>query len=311
MNLKNIKISIVVPVYNGSGSLKELTERCILVVNSHFNNESEIILVDDYSKDNSWQTVLEIKSNYPEIIKAIRLTRNFGQHNATLCGFHHSKNQYIITIDDDLEFKPEDIVLLVEEMMKSNSDMVYGVDNLKKYNIVTKSFVSLYKKVAGLVHGKNYVPGSSFRLLKRELALDVLTNASHFSFIDEFVSWHTTRISSVSINCEISKRGKSRYSFLSLIKIFLGLIFISSTIPLKVVKFIGVTLASINFIIGIWIIIKKMFMNITVSGYASIIVSVLFSSGIIILILAIIAEYISNLLSIAYKQPAFKESEIK
>lgn len=310
MNSK-IKLSIIIPVYNSSICLKELVDRCLKVLNEKFSNESEIIIIDDYSEDKSWETILELKSIQPDIIKAIRLSKNYGQHNATLCGLFHSKNPYIITIDDDLEFKPEDIVYLVNEMIASNSDLVYGVDNLKKYNVFTKSFISLYKKVAGLVHGKNYIYGSSFRLIKHELAIQLLNHASRFSFIDEFISWHTSKISSVPINCDVSKRGKSRYSFFSLVKIFLGLIFISSNIPLRVVKFIGISLSSINFIIGFWIIVKKLFMNITVSGYTSIIVSVLFSSGIIILILAIIAEYISNLLSIAYKQPAFKESEIR
>lgn len=301
------KISVIVPVYNSYISIQELSNRLFNTIHGNFHCDSEIIIVDDFSTDDSWIKITEIKKQYPSLIKAIKLSKNFGQHNATLCGIKHAKNNYIITIDDDLEFQPEDIVKLFHKQQEGDFDVVYGVDNQKKYNIFLNFFYKFYKRIACLVYGKNYVVGSSFRLIKYELAKKILIHSRNFSFIDEFIIWYTANLSSIAVNSSISKRGKSRYTISKLFNTLIGLVLISSTLPLKLIKVLGLLLTLVNFIIGLYIIYQRIKYEILVDGYTSIIVSILFTSGIIIFILSIIAEYISKLLKISYNQPAYNE----
>lgn len=303
-------ISVIVPVYNGQSSIQELIERLMTVLNNHFDENSELIIVDDNSKDNSWDLIKQQKIKYQGNIIAVRLTRNYGQHNATLCGISHAKNDFVCTIDDDLEFNPEDIQKLLQKQQENNADLVYGIDPKKNKGVLIQVLGTLYRFVVRLLLGKEYLIGSSFRLMKKHLAKDILVHARHFSFIDEFLLWQTSNISTVIIKCEKSKRKKSRYSIFSLFSMVVGLAFISSTLPLRFIKFIGGLLAIFNFIYGVYMIYQRIVFNITVDGYTSILVSVLFSTGIIIFTLGVLAEYISNILKISYNQPVFKEAEI-
>ena len=118
-------VSVVIPVYNGEGTVPQLTERLIQVLPELFP-AYEIILVDDCSPDDSWNTLLDLQRSYPEIVRAFHLSRNFGQHNATLCGIRAARYDTCITMDDDLQHPPEQLPLLVNEFEKGY-DVVYAV----------------------------------------------------------------------------------------------------------------------------------------------------------------------------------------
>lgn len=302
-------ISVVVPVYNGSAALEVLFQR-VQATLTGLGKSFQVIFTDDFSTDNSWETIREIKAAHPDNVTGIRLARNFGQHNATLCGIKHARGKLIVTLDDDLEFSPEDIALLIREQERTGYDLVYGVDPDRKESRMRKLFGGLYKRTARFLEGNEKCAGSSFRIMKASLAKAILEHGRNFSFIDEFVLWHTSLITNIPIKCQPSVRGKSRYSFLNLSLLTRELVYFSSVAPLRLVTLLGTLMVIVNFIAGSVIIFRKLFLSISVEGYASLIVAILFSSGLIIFSLGIIAEYISKILKIGYQQPSYKEAEI-
>jgi undecaprenyl-phosphate 4-deoxy-4-formamido-L-arabinose transferase len=307
---KHVKISVVVPTYNSGDSIVELINSVITVINNQFNELSELIIVDDSSKDNTWELIKEQNSKYANQLKAIRLSRNFGQHNATLCGFKYAENDYVITLDDDLEYNPSDIHALLKKLIDNDLDVVYGVDIKKQKNSFRKYLGEFYKNIAKIYYGKDRAVGSSFRIIKKSLAKNILQHARHFSFIDEFILWHTSKVGVAMVKCSRSQIHKSRYSLLKLINLTFKLIFLSSTIPLKAVKITGLVLSIFNFAYALVLIYKKVFFFIKIDGYTSLMVTILFSSGLIIFSLGVIADYINKLLKISYNCPPFKEDEV-
>lgn len=302
-------ISVIVPVYNGSKCLIELFERTQKTM-IEMKKSFQVIFVDDFSSDNSWNVIQELKKTYTDNVVGIKLAKNFGQHNATLCGIEHSIGDYIVTIDDDLEFSPEDIALLIAKEIDTKDELIYGVDLNKKQSTTRKLFSKLYKSAAKIVEGNDKCTGSSFRLIKKSLAKSILQHQRIFSFIDEFLIWHTAKISIVNVTCKDSMRGKSRYSFWGLISMTKELILFNSIAPLRIVTTIGSLMIFTNLFFGLIILYRKLILSIHVEGYTSLIIAILFSSGVIIFSLGIIAEYISKLIKMSYGQPAYKEDEV-
>ena len=127
-----MKYSIIIPVYNGEQTLVALNQK----LHNFFEKKStfEIIFVYDCGKDNSWEVLLGIKKKFPETVKLIRLSRNFGQHNALICGFEYAKGDFIITMDEDLQHAPEDIQILIEKQQEKDYDVVYGKYETRKHS---------------------------------------------------------------------------------------------------------------------------------------------------------------------------------
>lgn len=301
-----IEYSIVVPVYNAENSIQELAHQ----IEQFFGTKHtyEIIFIDDYSKDDSWQKILAVKAINPNI-SAIRLSKNFGQHGATLCGFKYAKGTFAITLDDDLEVQPQEIEKLITCQKHSKADVVYGIYKKGNNSFIRKVLTSCYKTVAK-IEGKNKGKGSSFRLIKKDIYQKLAANHSHFVFIDELILWYTSNVSFENTVFNPNFISKKRYKTGGLIKITSNLILFSSSFPLKIVTYLGVFLASGNFLIGLYFIIKKLFFKLDSPGFAAIIVSVLFSTGIIIFSIGIIAQYIRHVLMSVNNVPSFNESEI-
>ena len=160
-----VRFSVVIPVYNSESSLDELLYR-LLPVFKAVSVGFEIIFVDDGSKDRSWQKLKELRNKHKHV-KIIQLMRNFGQHNALVCGFHFANGDYIITLDDDLQIPPEEIPKLISKI-EEGYDIVYGKYLSKKHskfrNIGSLLIQAVYKKVFD-VHNDL----SAFRIIKKEV----------------------------------------------------------------------------------------------------------------------------------------------
>lgn len=303
----SVQYSIVIPAYHAENSIEKLYEE----LNKFFtaNNYSfEAIIVDDASSDKTWEVLNKLKAANKNV-KIIRLAKNFGQHAATLCGIKFAKGKFVITIDDDLEVHPEEIKKIIEEQAKTDNDVVYGEYGKLNQPFFRGIFTKIYKTAAKTTEGKQKCKGSSFRLLKSELAVKIAETHSRFVFIDELLLWYTGKISFVRVNAHKNYIKKGGYSLGSLFKITGNVIMFSSTLPLRFVTTIGFTLATTNFLIGIYYLLKKFLFRIPVHGYTSIIVSVLFSTGLIVLSIGIVAQYISKIMTDVNKKPSYHISE--
>ena len=268
----------------------------------------EIIYVDDYSLDDSWNTLLEIKKLNEGCVKIIRFAKNFGQHKATICGIEHSLGQFVITIDDDLEKLPEDIAFLIESQNKTNAQLTYGMYPDDKTQSIRKILTRFYKLLSK-VEGKEKGKGSSFRLITRDLADKIKSHNSSFLFLDEIFLWYIPHGEYVPLN-KVEESQKSRYSLFKLIKLTFSVMLYTTTIPLQLFIVFGFGLAITNFIIGAYYIIKKLFFDVEL-GFTSVIVSILFTSGIILLGMGILGIYISRIYSMLSKAPPYNIAEKK
>jgi undecaprenyl-phosphate 4-deoxy-4-formamido-L-arabinose transferase len=298
-----IQYSFVIPTFNNSRDLPSICEDIALVFQDFSH---EIILVDDGSTDNTWETIHSLSQN-DKTITALRLSMNFGQHPATLCGIQFSKGQHVITLDDDKEIHPSEAMKMIEQQKISGAAVVYGTfPSLDSF--LVRSLKTLYRIVSRL-NGKNRGQGSSFRLIDGELARKIVSSNHQFSFIDELILWYTNTIEFVPINRSENQSTISRYKLPGLILTTINIMLFSSAIPLRLVTFFGFLLALINFIFGGIILFKKYVGKIEVDGYTSLIVSVLFSTGMIITCIGIIAMYLRHLLLKTNQKPLFNVAE--
>lgn len=303
----NVQYSIVIPVYGAENALEKLHAD----ITGFFENKYsyEIIYVDDYSCDNSWAVLKKLRQNNKNT-GIIRLSKNFGQHAATMCGFKYAKGDYIVTLDDDLEVKTSEIEKLITEQSRTGSDVVYGEYKKLNSSFFRNLFTGIYKSLSK-IEDKEKGKGSSFRLIKSGLAKKLSSNHSRFVFIDELLLWYTRKVSFVQVNANPDFIEKKRYQIGSLFSLASNVILFSSTFPLKFVTRIGFILFAVNFLIGIYFLVKKLLLRIEVEGYASLIVSVLFSTGLIIFCIGILANYISHAIKAINNVPAYNEDEVE
>jgi polyisoprenyl-phosphate glycosyltransferase len=298
----NLQLSVVVPVYNASPWISELCSELVECC-SGTGYSFEIILVDDRSTDDSWNQIQMMTKKHPKIVSAIRLARNFGQHNATLAGLSVSIGEWVVTIDDDFESSPGDIPRMVSLAMKKKSALTYAEYTPRFTGIMRYLFTSFYKRLAKL-EGKLKGRGSSFRVIRRDLVDQLNKGKGYFVFIDEMCLWNTSDIQFIPLQRGTGKRPRSAYSFFRLLNLTGDVIMYSSTLPLKMVTWLGFWLASVNFLLGVFFLIKKVFFNAQV-GYTSTIISILFSTGLIILCLGIISEYMAKVVRNVQGAPSF------
>jgi len=229
--------SIVIPVYRSAGTLTMLIERLNKIIPNLFNHY-EVILVNDGSPDQSWQVIQSLAINFP-YVRGIDLMRNYGQHNAILCGIMEAKYETIITMDDDLQNPPEEIPKLVIELDKG-FDLVYGTPAQEKHGIFRDLASVLTKKTLSSLMGINYAPQTgSFRIFRTDLRKVFEQFQGPFINIDVLLSWGTTNISAVKINHLSRPFGKSGYNMRKLVRHAMNLITGFSTLPLQIASILG------------------------------------------------------------------------
>lgn len=214
-------ISVVVPVFNSYNSLDELYKRLDNTLRENFD-EYEIIMVDDHSQDNSYQKLKKYNKK-DNRIKIIKLSRNFGQQNALFCGFHHCSGDYIVTIDDDLQHSPHDILRLYDEI-KKGYDIVYGIFEQRQQLFYRRIGSYLTDKVFNMITDKRKdIRVSSFRILKKELLKKIIQDKRSFIYLSAIILNETPNISNIEVEHNERKYGNSNYSFIKLFKLFLKL----------------------------------------------------------------------------------------
>lgn len=303
----NIEYSVVVPVYNSEETIEELFNR-ISAVFRDLQKSYEVIFVEDGSIDNSWNVLTQLKEKHPDLITVVELTKNYGQHNATFCGLDFSKGKFIITIDDDLQTPPEEIKKLISCYNENNSDLVYGFYAKKRHSFFRNLGSWIINKTARIrmsVQGE----GSSFRLLQHDLAKKILLHNLNFVYIDELLLWYTNNISYVKVEHQKRKSKKSGYSSIKLFKLTANIIIFYTAIPLRIMTYGGLIVSFISLCAGIRFIFRKVFFDVPL-GYTSIIVSILFSTSLILFCLGIIGEYLSRLYKAQNKKPPYSIKKI-
>jgi len=299
-----IEYSVVIPVYNSEHTLEELYHRLISVFRT-IKNSFEIIYVDDGSNDTSWKKLEEIHKR-DKRVKIIQLTHNFGQHNALMCGFHFVRGNYIITLDDDLQNPPEEIPKLVDKM-KEGYDLVYGIYISKKHN----RFRRLGSSLMQIVYKKYFHTNSiitNFRIIKRQITQRIIDHDKSFVFMDGLLAWKTRDIGYIDVLHNERKYAQSGYKIKKLLTFSLNVITNFSIFPLQIASVLGLLFVFMGGVIAIFFFIKKILFHIPVANFSTLIVAItlLFISGIQLLTLGLIGEYLGRIYFNINKKPQYE-----
>ncbi len=238
-------------------------------------------------------------------VVGIDLARNFGQHNAILCGLAHSQGAMVVTIDDDQQVPPEEISKLwAVAQGPDQPDLVYGVYGRKKHarwrNVGSFLVRQLYARIF------NRPPQlTSFRLIRRSVVQALLSYDKSFVFIDGLLAWHAGDTAYVEVEHHARQDGHSGYSLRRLMALAFTMLTTFSIMPLQLATVGGVLLAVFSFSVGTYFLFKKIFWGIPVAGFTSIIVALMFFSGVQLLTLGILGEYIGRLHLNLNRRPPF------
>lgn len=298
--------SLIIPVYNSAGTLPSLVQE---IEKSLEGERVQIVFIDDYSSDNSWEVLQRLKKESKFNIVIISLANNYGQHAALFCGLQYADGEYVVTIDDDLQHHPQEISKLRDCIKADNADLVYGIYAQKKHGVVrntgSKLFAAIVNKFASTP-----LQGSSFKMIQADLVAKILMHPHYNFYLDEVLAWYSKKTSFVQIEHAERTIGSSGYSPLSLVKMSVRILLNYTALPLKFITIMGFLSSLTSFGFGIFYIYEKITKE-AQSGFTAIIVSIFFSSGLILFALGIIGEYISRIFLIQTGKPPFKIKELE
>jgi len=297
-----IEVSIVVPVYNGVQALAELQRRLQQTMRT-LGRSHELILVDDRGRSDAWGVIEQLAREHAEVI-GVRLTRNFGQHAATVCGISLARGNWIVTMDDDLEHPPEELPAM---LAAANDDfpLVYGVFEQRTHSLFRNASSELMRRLLKRAFPELNEHYSSFRVMHHALAKRLDMFDLHRPYIDGYLSWMTSSVATVPVKHETRRHGESAYTLPKLLAHAVNNFVTFSHLPLRIATYTGTLLASGSFLFLLYIVYGKLTGSITNPGYTSLMSVVLFACGVQLLILGVIGEYIGRLMNAAYRRPGY------
>ena len=303
------KISIVIPVYNSENIVSRTVEE-IIKENEKRQFNYEIILVNDGSKDNSWSVIKNLAMKYKPV-KAINLIKNFGQHNAVLCGFQHASGDFVVTMDDDMQNPPSEIIKLINKIEGGDYDLVFGKFREKKHPFYRK----LGSKLINYLNEKIFkkpkdITLTNFRIIRKDVIERVLGHNTAYPYIPGLLLMYSTSIANVTVEHHKRADGKSNYTFKKIFSLMSNLLINYSSFPLKVLSTIGLLVSSISFFLGLYYLISGLIGGTQVPGWTTLVVLISFLGGFIIILLGLIGEYLSRILDQISNQKSYYIKEI-
>jgi len=285
-------VSVVVPVYNSAAILPRLVERLEPVLRA-CADAYELVLVNDGSRDDSWSTVERLARAHPWV-RGVDLMRNYGQHNALLCGVRAARHAIVVTMDDDLQHPPEEIPALLAALERGN-DVVYGAP-LREQHGVLRDLASRVTKLAlaqamGAPIARRV---SAFRALRTPLRDAFASYDGYYVSIDVLLTWGTTRFAAVPVEHAPRQDGVSNYTFRKLFTHAMNMMTGFSTFPLQIASLIGFGFTIFGFVVLAWVIGRYLVHGSVVPGFPFLASVIAIFSGAQLFALGIIGEYLAR-----------------
>jgi len=287
------RLSIVIPVYRSEKILPELVRRLQTVL-SDIAESFELILVNDCSPDNSWDVIYELAERY-SWIRAVNLMRNYGQHNALLCGIRMVRYDVVITMDDDLQHPPEEIPNLLAKLAEGY-DVVYGTPEHEQHGF-GRDFASWFTKIAlqnvmGAEIARNV---GAFRAFRGQVAKAFENYEGSFVSIDVLLTWGTNRFASIPVNHRPRKQGASGYTFRRLMTHAMNMMTGFSTVPLQIASLIGFVFTLFGFLVLGYVMARYFRHGDPVPGFPFLASIIALFSGAQLFALGVIGEYLARM----------------
>jgi glycosyltransferase involved in cell wall biosynthesis len=289
------KYTALIPVFNSA----EILGKTIAQTVGFFEEEQleyELVLVNDGSVDSSWQVICENAAKNDRIV-GINLLQNYGQHTANLCGLDHSTGDYVITLDDDLQNPPAEIIHLIRKASEGH-DVVFGVFQTKRHSLwrqlgskmISALNTHIFRKPPGLTV-------SNFRILRRDVVDRICAQHGHYPYTTGLALSFSNNPANVTVDHHAREIGKSSYSLLRICRLVAVILFSYSSFPLRLMAGMGFAISAGSFLVAASYLIKNLAMGSAVPGWTTLIVLLSFFNGVTILMLSMLGEYVIRILN--------------
>lgn len=297
------RISVVIPVYRSEAILPELVRRLESVL-AAIAESFEFVLVNDCSPDRSWDVICELAGQY-SWIRPINLMRNYGQHNALLCGIRAARYDVIVTMDDDLQHPPEEIPKLLA-ILAEGYDVVYGTPEQEQHGF-GRDLASLVTKLAlQNVMGAGIARKvCAFRAFRADVARAFLHYEGSFVSIDVLLTWGTNRFASVPVTHNLRRQGSSGYTFRKLMTHAMNMMTGFSTLPLQMASLVGFVFTLFGLGVLAYVVARYFMHGNPVPGFPFLASIVALFSGAQLFALGIIGEYLARMHFRSMQKPPY------
>ena len=287
------RLSVVIPVYRSEAILPELIRRLEPVLSVAAGN-FEVILVNDCSPDNSWEVISDLAGKY-SWIRTINLMRNYGQHNALLCGIREARYDVIVTIDDDLQHPPEEIPKLLAKLAEGY-DVVYGTPEQEQHGF-GRDLASWVTKLAlqSVMGAEIARKVSAFRAFRAEVAKAFAHYGGAFVSIDVLLTWGTNRFALTTVRHERRKAGISGYTLRKLITHAMNMMTGFTTLPLQFASLVGFAFTLFGIGVLFYVVGRYLWIGGSVPGFPFLASAIALFSGAQLFALGIIGEYLARM----------------
>lgn len=301
-----LSCSVVVPVYNSEHTLAELVSRLKRVL-TELCPAYEIILVNDGSRDGSWVRIQELVKQNKGVV-GISMMRNYGQHNALLCGVRAARCDLVVTMDDDLQHPPEEIDKLLARL-NEGYDVVYGLPKTLPHTFLRNLSSRLTKRLLAFVMGIPTVRDiGSFRAFRTRLRKAFETYQSSSLILDVLLAWGTTNFGSVVVDENPRQAGRSNYSFGMLFAQAMLILVGYSTMPLRVASMMGFVFTLFGLAIFLYVVVLY-FTSGSIPGFPFLASIISIFSGMQLFALGIFGEYLARMYDRSMDRPTYVVSE--
>lgn len=300
-------LSVVIPVYNSEKILAELVAQLAQTLPA-LSGGYEVILVNDGSRDRSWEVICQLARDYPWV-HGINLMRNYGQHNALLCGIRAVKYEVIVTMDDDLQHPPEEIPKLLDKLVEGY-DVVYGVPQKEQHGL-WRDLASQVTKLAlkSAMGAKTARNVSAFRAFRTQ-ARDAFANyQSPFVSIDVLLTWGMTRFATTPVRHDPRRIGESNYTFRKLVAHALNMMTGFSTLPLQMASITGFGFTLFGLGVLAYVLGRYLLQGTSVPGFPFLASMIAIFSGAQLFALGIIGEYLARMHFRMMERPTYTVRE--
>lgn len=296
-------LSVVVPVYNDQEVLQELYRRLNPVVES-LATHYEIVLVDDGSKDHSWDEIMKLREADDHIV-AVKLARNFGQQNSIAAGLNVAKGEIIVLMDSDLQDRPEDIPVLIDTLLKSGTQMAIAQWQTRQDTWAKRTVSNIFNRVSNTITAIHIEPHLGvFRAIRRSVVDELKKFPEKTSTTLSLLYYIGANYAIVPLKRDARFAGKSGYNVRKMFGLTFARIFSFSMFPIRIVTYLGMFMSIISFLVGIVLIFYKLFGNV-VTGWTSTIVLILFLFGLNFAFLGVLGEYIGKVFLETKQRPNY------
>lgn len=306
---EEILYSVIVPVYNSENTVGQVIDRIFSFFLSRESVGFEIILVNDASRDRSWEILTRRAVNDTRIV-AVNLMRNYGQHTALYCGLKYSRGAYVITLDDDLQNPPEEMSHLIEKVAEGH-DVVFGRFKQKQHSWMRRLGSLLIRQInQRIFHCPPGLFPTNFRIIRREVVERILQYQVVYPYITGLSLMFSANPANVWVEHRERAEGESNYTLYRILGLVARILFNYSVWPLRFVSMSGLLISLLSFLAGLVVLYAKIFGGINVQGWASIMVMMSLFNGVTILMLGMLGEYTVRILQQVSSKQVFHVKDV-